>query len=829
MALQTTFTPTSSAAIAPPTPLTNSSATTTTATAPPKALPVSPPLSGTTTPASAPKSPTVVSTAQPAQNKLATITSNVNALSQGVNQQVAKKQAAAAVPVNPAVPAAPAGTQTAAPNTPQGNLVADSSLPAGYVKDQSGQIFKGVPTPATSAPAASSTPPAAQNGAPAPAATTPAQDDYTTQINDLNAKTDAAFKSYQDSMGQLQNGTFPLTQDQQAQVQAMTDSFAQMKVAQQNANDVSTTRLRMAGESRGRNMSAPEVQASLIKGSVDQGLAKIREIDTKMQDAITTLKAGFADKNYKMVNDMYSQVQNFMKAKTDTLTTMQKTVQDHADKIQAYNLEVQKQLDLEQKNQADEEHQQLQDRISSASLSLTQARDLANQAVASGNLDLNKQKHLDDLIQQKTTNTLDQARLDLERQKEGFTESQAADPFGLAGNPQSIGTLVDTGIASKLSDGSTYLDVSQFSDSKQKSAAEKLARQAGIPVISSSKDIDELTKVDTVEKNLQLVQSLWKQVAPKDAGARLQDMLTQWASKGADTAEGQFVQAYSSLAKIQGPSLVQALGGTSRVNTNELSAYSTALPSIDPKNMDTVADATLKFKDLTSMLNNSKSSLLDNKRVFADIDSFANSLTPEQKSVAEKKYDDMKKDGGSDEQILLLLQRPQGASTFNQPLSMGGKGSSLAVANPNPSKVIGGYDFSNYATDPNWGNSVRSIINKTPDVSTPEALGSYISQKSPNSPFADNPQPILTVANQAGIDPKLFTAIVQHESLLGTSKIAMKNNNYSGITWNGHNGEKGSARPANEGGYYVKYSSPEEGLMALANNINKRHLSSNTA
>ena len=71
---------------------------------------------------------------------------------------------------------------------------------------------------------------------------------------------------------------------------------------------------------------------------------------------------------------------------------------------------------------------------------------------------------------------------------------------------------------------------------------------------------------------------------------------------------------------------------------------------------------------------------------------------------------------------------------------------------------------------------------------------------------------------------------MQHESRLGTSTVALTNNNFGGITWsptyakNNPGSMKGTPRPANEGGYYVKFATPLEGLMAQAKLLSNRKI-----
>lgn len=67
----------------------------------------------------------------------------------------------------------------------------------------------------------------------------------------------------------------------------------------------------------------------------------------------------------------------------------------------------------------------------------------------------------------------------------------------------------------------------------------------------------------------------------------------------------------------------------------------------------------------------------------------------------------------------------------------------------------------------------------------------------------------------------IMTQVVQ-ESTGGTSNVAVKNNNFGGLTFNNQEwikqfgGTKGTARPASEGGNYIKFPTKQDGLNALA-------------
>jgi hypothetical protein len=76
-------------------------------------------------------------------------------------------------------------------------------------------------------------------------------------------------------------------------------------------------------------------------------------------------------------------------------------------------------------------------------------------------------------------------------------------------------------------------------------------------------------------------------------------------------------------------------------------------------------------------------------------------------------------------------------------------------------------------------------------------------------------------AKQIGWLPEVIFTQWSWETARFTSHILQTNNNIAGMTWTPNCGyPKGSARPANEGGYYIKYPSVVEGYVSF---IKKNH------
>lgn len=165
----------------------------------------------------------------------------------------------------------------------------------------------------------------------------------------------------------------------------------------------------------------------------------------------------------------------------------------------------------------------------------------------------------------------------------------------------------------------------------------------------------------------------------------------------------------------------------------------------------------------------------------------------------------LRQNGASDADIQALGFSHVPSTTVN--------GSSLVSKNPNPSKVIqtstGTYDFTNYATDPNWGNGVKRNLNQTPNLQSASAITSFIKSQAPNSPLTG--EMILTSAQKYGVDPKVILAIAKQEA------------NYATLGRAAHTFNPGNVGNVDSGAN-VNWGSWQGGVDALAKNISKRAL-----
>lgn len=152
---------------------------------------------------------------------------------------------------------------------------------------------------------------------------------------------------------------------------------------------------------------------------------------------------------------------------------------------------------------------------------------------------------------------------------------------------------------------------------------------------------------------------------------------------------------------------------------------------------------------------------------------------------------------------------------------------SVSVTDPKKG-IVGNINLKGYATDPNQIKAVATIYQQVPETDNALDYTKFIKSISPKSPIKG--EDIIQVADTFQLDPKILIALMQHESNMGTSSVALANNNYGGITWsesyarNNPGVTKGTPRPKNEGGYYVKFATPLDGLMAQAKLLSNRKI-----
>lgn len=136
------------------------------------------------------------------------------------------------------------------------------------------------------------------------------------------------------------------------------------------------------------------------------------------------------------------------------------------------------------------------------------------------------------------------------------------------------------------------------------------------------------------------------------------------------------------------------------------------------------------------------------------------------------------------------------------------------------------YNLSTYATDPNQVNAINGYLTKIGKFNNAQDIDDYIKTNISNSPITSTE--IISAASKYGVSWEVLTALMQHESLLGTSNVAKSNNNPGGIMYTGSEIQqalgikKGTARPAAEGGNYAKFDTMQDGVDEVARQLSAR-------
>lgn len=125
--------------------------------------------------------------------------------------------------------------------------------------------------------------------------------------------------------------------------------------------------------------------------------------------------------------------------------------------------------------------------------------------------------------------------------------------------------------------------------------------------------------------------------------------------------------------------------------------------------------------------------------------------------------------------------------------------------------IVGGYNISSYATDPNHEKNVAAIYSKlqTIDFSNPDSITNAIKTASSTSPITGSM--ILNAARKSGVDPKMVFAIMQQDSSLGTAGTGARNNNPGNI-----------AQFDNLKGAVKGYPTLQEGVNAVADWLSRK-------
>ena len=142
------------------------------------------------------------------------------------------------------------------------------------------------------------------------------------------------------------------------------------------------------------------------------------------------------------------------------------------------------------------------------------------------------------------------------------------------------------------------------------------------------------------------------------------------------------------------------------------------------------------------------------------------------------------------------------------------------------------YNWGSYNSDPQYGMKVgertSTITSSVGQITNSQTAQAAINSFAPTSKLTGSM--VMSAAQSAGIDPSVFMGHIDQESLMGSSNVAQQNNNFGGLTYTrgqtsymGVPVTQGSPRSAidpntgkPEGGFYMKFATPQDGITAQA-------------
>ncbi len=156
---------------------------------------------------------------------------------------------------------------------------------------------------------------------------------------------------------------------------------------------------------------------------------------------------------------------------------------------------------------------------------------------------------------------------------------------------------------------------------------------------------------------------------------------------------------------------------------------------------------------------------------------------------------------------------------------------------------ISGYNVSggkqgDYATSPEFAKIMTSRVYSLGGegaLNSPKKIQAAILSNNKGNMTAKEVADLANIVyyetSKTGMDPTLLVASMLVETGNFSSNVFKNNKNLGGVTWNDSmknipGMSKGTARPASEGGYYVKFDSPAEGVKRQVQAWNKQRVTS---
>ncbi len=148
----------------------------------------------------------------------------------------------------------------------------------------------------------------------------------------LDQEADDEYKKYTEQIESIQNGTFPLSPYEQRQIDDVVNKFNQLKEEQKQYNQNYKSGITQLELTSGRARYAGQLSEGNIKNAVDQGVAKIAEIDAAAASAVNSLRIALQEQNYKRISAAYDAYNQNLQRKTKALEEMKATINEEAER-----------------------------------------------------------------------------------------------------------------------------------------------------------------------------------------------------------------------------------------------------------------------------------------------------------------------------------------------------------------------------------------------------------------------------------------------------------------------------------------------------------------
>lgn len=588
-------------------------------------------------------------------------------------------------------------------------------------------------------------------------------------------------------------------------LQQTQDKYKQLQEDQKIANSQAQNNALLAMGIQGGSGS-PTDRNSYVQSVIDQGQRKLQALNLEERGVYLEALKAQKDENYKLFSDKVKQLDVVRNAKIEEAKTFNQKLQEQAEKVKEEALTAQKE-------------QAVADIVSKG---VTDPMEIVSQLRAQGkNVPL---KTVTDTVGLMTglggTGIIAEYNYyKAEAKKAGITPVD----FATYQNEDANRKAVATGLSGTGTTGITYSPVqSKYIDSVNEKVSKNttyqttnkmktfiqnvltaLNQENGIADIAAINQFQKIIDEGAVTRDQDVVLLQGAQSLVNTLGLKVENL-----RKGDKLGDGQRQQMKDLINEIYSAQ-TQALESDPYIST-----VKQALKRNGIAEEDTIIGELGGFSNATT------DSLLNvEKNAEADFASLKNNPPEVQKEITNR-YNDLQ----------TILGRPPTASEYFEanPWDKPKKSASVSTTTDPSKGIVGGINLKGYATDPNHIKAVATIYNQVPEPTSTLDFDKYIKSVAPKSKITG--EDILEASGAFQLDPKAMLALMQHESRVGTSSVALANNNYGGITWspsyakNNPGAMKGTPRPSNEGGYYVKFATPLDGLMAQAKLLSNRKI-----